>query len=167
MKLLLSAALGAAAGICLWTWANSEPSVMPIFIDGGAPEIRAVCNRFESPSSSRGAKRRGDPEIVGRPVFPWIASAHARNDDRGSTQSHETLRGDFASNGSPQTSIGPRQDLLEVGEEVPPAGLGPPVGLLLIRPEARLLHAQVRASARRGESPRDDTLEAVSRPGVR
>src|SRR5438876_3948727 len=41
------------------------------------------------------------------------------------------------------------------------------VGLLLIRPEARLLHAQVGPRARRGESPSDDTLETIGRPPVR
>src|SRR5260370_21118621 len=45
--------------------------------------------------------------------------------------------------------------------------LGALVGLLLIRPEARLLHAQVGPRARRGERPSDDTLEAIGRPRVR
>src|SRR5262249_14113338 len=39
--------------------------------------------------------------------------------------------------------------------------------LLLILPEARLLHAQVRPRARRSESPSDDAFETVGRPGVR
>jgi hypothetical protein len=64
MKLLLSAALGAAAGIYLWTWANSEPSVMPIFIDGGAPEISAqsVCE----------GKTEGACGIPGRGVEDFV-----------------------------------------------------------------------------------------------
>src|SRR3984885_8534953 len=39
-------------------------------------------------------------------------------------------------------SIHPRQYLLQVSKELPPSALGALVGLLLIRPEARLLHAQ-------------------------
>src|SRR5271157_1479855 len=64
------------------------------------------------------------------------------------------------------TSIYPRQYLLQGRKEPLPPALGALVGLLLIRPEARLLHAQAGARARRGESPSDDTLEAISRPGV-
>jgi hypothetical protein len=41
---------------------NAHGSTLP---ENGAPEWY---------SSSRGAKRRGDPEVEGRPVFPWIAS---------------------------------------------------------------------------------------------
>src|SRR5258708_8624169 len=52
----------------------------------------------------------------------------------------------------PQSSICPRQELLQVRKELLPAVLGALVGLLLIRPEARLLHAQVGPRARRGES---------------
>src|SRR6266550_4006449 len=48
-----------------------------------------------------------------------------------------------------------------------PPVLGALVVLLLIRPEARLLHAQVGPRARRGESPSDDTLETIGRPRVR
>src|SRR6266446_4480823 len=66
-----------------------------------------------------------------------------------------------------QTSIYPPQDLLQVCKELLPAVLGALVGLLLIRPEARLLHAQVGPCARRGESPGDDTLETHCPPGVR
>src|SRR5437868_9638132 len=65
------------------------------------------------------------------------------------------------------TSIYPRQDLLQVCKELLPPVLGALVGLLLIRPEARLLHAQVGPRARRGESPSDDTLETIGRPRVR
>ena len=43
-----------------------------------------------------------------------------------------------------QTST-PRQDLLQLREELLPTRLGAPEGLLLIRPEARLRHAQVGA----------------------
>src|SRR4029450_12251603 len=66
-----------------------------------------------------------------------------------------------------QTSVYPRQDLLQVCKELLPPVLGALVGLLLIRPEARLLHAQVGPRARRGESPSDDTLETIGRPRVR
>src|SRR5580693_2254575 len=64
-------------------------------------------------------------------------------------------------------SIYPRQDLLQVGKELLPLALGALVVLRLIRPEARLLHAQVGPCARRGESPRDDTLETIGTPRVR
>src|SRR5947209_14132066 len=66
-----------------------------------------------------------------------------------------------------QTSLRPRQDLLQVGKELLPAELGALVGLLLIAPEARLLHAQVRPGARRRERPGDDTFEAHRIPLVR
>src|SRR4030088_1205409 len=68
---------------------------------------------------------------------------------------------------SRQTSICSRQGLLQVCKELLPPELGALVGLLLIRPEARLLHAQVGPRARRGESPSDDTLETIGRPRVR
>src|SRR5262245_46320916 len=63
-------------------------------------------------------------------------------------------------------SIHPCQDPLQVGKELRPPGLGAAVGLLLIRPEAHLLHAQAGPAARRGERPRDDALEAVGAPCV-
>src|SRR3984893_16738773 len=66
-----------------------------------------------------------------------------------------------------QTSIDPRQDLLQVCKEPRPPALGARVGLLLIRPEARLLHAQVGPRARRGERPGHHTLETIGRPRVR
>src|SRR6476660_1554350 len=66
-----------------------------------------------------------------------------------------------------RASIHPRQDLLQVCKELLPPALGALVGLLLIRPEARLLHAQVGPRARRSESPGDDTLETIGRPRVR
>src|SRR6202521_619267 len=66
-----------------------------------------------------------------------------------------------------QTSIYPRQDLLQGRKEPRPPGLGALVGLLLIRPEARLLHAQVGPRARRGESPSDNTSETIGAPRVR
>src|SRR5271166_4341384 len=65
------------------------------------------------------------------------------------------------------TSIYPRQYLLQGRKELLPPALGALVGLLLIRPESRLLHAQVGPRARRGESPSDDTLETIGRPRVR
>src|SRR5580658_2185798 len=64
-------------------------------------------------------------------------------------------------------SVNPRQGLLQGRKEPLPPGLGAVVGLLLIRPEARLLHAQAGPRARGRESPSDDTLETISRPGVR
>src|SRR4029077_7489718 len=66
-----------------------------------------------------------------------------------------------------QSSIYPRQDLLQVGKEPWPPVLGALAGLPLIRPETRLLHAQVGPRFRRGESPSDDTLETMGRPRVR
>src|SRR5215469_444637 len=54
------------------------------------------------------------------------------------------------------TSIYPRQNLLQVCKV-----------LRLIRPEARLLHAQVGPRTRRGESPSDNSLEIIRRPRVR
>src|ERR1022692_4695119 len=57
--------------------------------------------------------------------------------------------------------------MLQGRKELPPTNVGASVGLLLIRPEARLLHAQVGARARRGESPSDDTLKTIGRPRVR
>src|SRR6185369_12967844 len=63
--------------------------------------------------------------------------------------------------------IYPRQDLLQVCKELRPAVLSALIGLLLIRLEALLLHAQVGSRACRGESPRDDTLETIGAPGVR
>src|SRR5271163_252548 len=64
-------------------------------------------------------------------------------------------------------SIDPRQYLLQRGNELLPPGPGAVEGLLLIRPEAGLLHAQVGPRARRRESPGDDTLETIGRPSVR
>src|SRR6202049_2993531 len=66
-----------------------------------------------------------------------------------------------------RASAYPRQDLLQFRKELLPSALGALVGLLLIRPEARLLHAQVGPRARRGESPSDDTLETIGNPRVR
>src|SRR6202165_2661287 len=66
-----------------------------------------------------------------------------------------------------RASVYPRHDPLQGRKELLPPALGALVGLLLIRPEARLLHAQVGPRARRGESPSDDTLETIGRPRVR
>src|SRR3981081_3447249 len=66
-----------------------------------------------------------------------------------------------------QTSVYPRQYLLQGRKELLPPALGALVGPLLTRKEARLLHAQVGPRARRGESPSDDTLETIGRPRVR
>src|SRR5258707_15744657 len=78
--------------------------------------------------------------------------------------SGDPLGGLFATR---QISIRPHQDLLQGRKELVPPGLGALVGLLLIRPEARLLHAQVGPRAGRGESPSDDTLETIGTPRVR
>jgi iron complex transport system ATP-binding protein len=37
-----------------------------------------VSSPFRTESSSRGAKRRGDPESWGAPTFPWIASLRSQ-----------------------------------------------------------------------------------------
>src|SRR5260370_31789845 len=66
-----------------------------------------------------------------------------------------------------RASVYPRHDLLQGRKELLPPALGALVGLLLIRPKARLLHAQVGPRARRGEGPSDDTLETIRRPRVR
>src|SRR5258708_40063883 len=71
-----------------------------------------------------------------------------------------------------RASIYPRQDLLQVCKELLPPVPGAPVGLLLIRPEARLLHAQVRPRARWSERKFHHTPKIVGRivvhkiPGV-
>src|ERR1700692_1153775 len=64
-------------------------------------------------------------------------------------------------------SVCPCQNLLQVCKELLPPELGALVGLLLIRPEAHLLHAQLSPLAGRGECPRDDTLKTIGRPRVR
>jgi hypothetical protein len=79
-------------------------------------------------------------------------------------QRHLFLRRAEAPRG--RLSLGPRQDLLQAGKELLPAELCALIGLLLIAPEARLLHAQVRPRARRRESPGDDTLETHRVPFV-
>src|SRR5262249_12691609 len=66
-----------------------------------------------------------------------------------------------------RASVRPRQYLLQGPEEPPPPVRGALIRLLLISPEARLLHAQPRSRARRGESPSDDTLETIGSPRVR
>src|ERR1700738_1261854 len=66
-----------------------------------------------------------------------------------------------------RASIYTRQYLLQRREELLPPVLGALVGLLLIRPEARLLHAQLGPRARRGESPGDDALQTHCTPRVR
>src|ERR1700730_1495659 len=66
-----------------------------------------------------------------------------------------------------RASVYPHQDLLQGRKEPLPPALGALVVLRLIRPEARLLHAQVGPRARRGERPRDDTLEIIGTPRVR
>lgn len=65
-----------------------------------------------------------------------------------------------------QASICPHQNLLQVGKELLPPMFGALVSLLLVWTEARLLHAQLCAGARGGESPGDDALKAIGCPGV-
>src|SRR5262249_57536033 len=65
------------------------------------------------------------------------------------------------------TAMWEREGLLQACKEPRPSVLGAQIGLLLIRPEARLLHAQVGPRARRGESPGDNTLETKGCPCVR
>src|SRR5215471_12735696 len=64
-------------------------------------------------------------------------------------------------------SIYPRQHLLQVCKELLPPALGALVVPRLIRPEARLLHAQVGPRARRGEGPGNDTFQIIGLPLVR
>src|SRR5215470_13783424 len=66
-----------------------------------------------------------------------------------------------------QMSICPRQDLLQLDEELLPACLGAPERLLLVLPEARLLHAQVGPRARWRERKRHHALQIVGRIVVR
>src|SRR5262249_14731383 len=61
-----------------------------------------------------------------------------------------------------QTSICPRQELIQLREELLPSRIGAAVGLLLIRPEPRLLHAQVSPRARWRERKGHDTLQIES-----
>src|SRR5258707_13027156 len=77
---------------------------------------------------------------------------------------HRATDAGAALNRAGQTSVCPRQDLFQVCKELLPPVFGALVGLLLIRPEARLLHAQAGPRARRGESPGDDTLETTGTP---
>src|ERR1700733_13604844 len=65
-----------------------------------------------------------------------------------------------------RASVRARHDLLQVSKELLPPIFGAPVSLLLIRPEARLLHAQMGSGIRRRESPGHDTLEAHRIPRV-
>src|SRR5262245_31503519 len=69
--------------------------------------------------------------------------------------------------GTRQTSVCPRQALLQFREELRPPRLGASVGLLLVRPEARLLHAQAGPRARRGERKGHHALQIVGRILVR
>src|SRR5580658_1558092 len=71
---------------------------------------------------------------------------------------------------SARRGCGSRQachDAFEGCEELLPAVFGALIGLLLIRPEARMFHAQAGSRARRGESPGDDTLETQGSPRIR
>src|SRR5687768_11966838 len=63
-------------------------------------------------------------------------------------------------------SLQARQDLFKAGKEPRPTGLGAAVGLLLVRSETCLLHAQMGARAGRRERPGDDTLQAIGSPSV-
>src|ERR1700730_3922142 len=66
-----------------------------------------------------------------------------------------------------EASVYRRHNLLQGRKEPRPPALGALVGLLLIRPEAGLLHAQVGPRACRGEGPSDDTLGTINTPRVR
>src|SRR5262245_42579653 len=76
----------------------------------------------------------------------------------------DRLRGQSATR---QTLVCPHQDLLKLRKELLPSRLGAPVGLLLIRPEARLLHAQVGARARWSERKSHHAFEIEGRVVVR
>src|SRR4051794_11267642 len=65
------------------------------------------------------------------------------------------------------TSIRSRQNLFQLRHELLPARLGASEGLLLIGPEACLLHAQVRPRARPGEGEGHHALQVVGRVVVR
>src|SRR5262249_31782147 len=67
----------------------------------------------------------------------------------------------------PADSVCPRQDLLQLREELLPPRFGAPEGLLLIRPETHLLHAQVGPRGRRRERKGHHTLQIVGRIVVR
>src|SRR3954470_4055801 len=60
-------------------------------------------------------------------------------------------------------SVRPRQNLLQLPEELLPSDLGAAKSLLLIRPEARLLHAQQRSRARWRERKRHHALQIEGR----
>src|ERR1700680_2343363 len=62
-----------------------------------------------------------------------------------------------------QISAYPRQHLLQVCKELLPPSPRAAVGLLLIRPEAQLLHAQESPLARCGERKGHHTLQIVGR----
>src|SRR4051795_9390983 len=66
-----------------------------------------------------------------------------------------------------QISLPPRHHLLQVAKELLPPELGALIGLLLIAPEARLLHAEVGPRASRSESPGDHAFETHGTPRVR
>jgi hypothetical protein len=74
-----------------------------------------------------------------------------------------TTRWVMVSNGR---SLWLRQDLLQVSEELLPAVLGALIVLRLIRPEARLLHAQFSSRSRRGERERHRALKTKGAPRV-
>src|SRR4029077_14974568 len=54
-----------------------------------------------------------------------------------------------------------RGHALQLRDEVAPAVARAPVGGLVLRPEARLLHAHARAAGFRRERPRHDRLQAA------
>src|SRR5262245_66368048 len=71
-----------------------------------------------------------------------------------------------------QTSVCPRQGLLQICQELLPSDPGAAVGLFLIRPEARLLHAQMGSGSRRRERKGHHAVQVEGRivvgkiPGV-
>src|SRR5262249_29787255 len=66
-----------------------------------------------------------------------------------------------------QISFCPRQNLLELREELLPACLGAAEGLLLLRPEAGLFHTQMCSCPRRGKREGHDALQIEGRIVVR
>src|SRR6202000_2683488 len=114
------------------------------------------------PKAGRSARPENISRAISR-VSPMTLPGGRRRRKRNVRASHRPI----SSTGIGRRSVRLRQNPFEIGKELLPSDLGTPVGLLLIRPEARLLHAQVSARARWGESPRDDALKAIGYPRVR
>src|ERR1700687_5301782 len=65
------------------------------------------------------------------------------------------------------TLLEPGDNSFQATDELLPAVVRALVGMLLIRPEARLLHAHERSAARRKQRPNDDALQPQSVPAIR